>query len=154
MSTLEIGQAAPDFSLPATSDRQISLSELRGQQVVLFFYPKDSTPGCTTEGQNFRDNAEAFAAANTLVFGISKDGLVSHEKFKAKQEFNFELISDEDEVACQAYAVIKEKNMYGKKFMGIERSTFLIDANGNLKQIWRKVKVPGHVDAVLAAAQG
>ena len=91
---------------------------------------------------------------NTLVFGISKDGLVSHEKFKAKQEFNFELISDEDEVACQAYAVIKEKNMYGKKFMGIERSTFLIDADGNLKQIWRKVKVPGHVDAVLAAAQG
>ncbi len=142
-----------DFSAPATGDQQISLPALKGQQVVLYFYPKDSTPGCTTEGQGFRDLYPAFQAANTRIFGVSRDGLKSHENFKAKQGFPFELISDKDESLCQLFGVIKLKKLYGKEHLGIERSTFLIDKEGVLRQEWRGVKVPGHVEQVLAAAQ-
>jgi peroxiredoxin Q/BCP len=151
--TVSIGKAVPDFSAQATSDQQISLTALKGRQVVIYFYPKDSTPGCTTQGQGFRDRHEAFKAANTVVVGVSRDGLKSHENFKAKQGFPFELISDKDEALCQLFEVIKLKKLYGKEYMGVDRSTFLIDANGVLRQEWRGVKVPGHVDAVLAAAQ-
>ena len=142
-----------DFQAEATSGQTIKLSALKGQQVVIYFYPKDSTPGCTTEGQGFRDHYSAFQAANTLVFGVSRDGMKSHENFKCKQEFPFELISDKDEAVCQLFDVIKLKKLYGKEYLGIDRSTFLIDKNGVLRQEWRGVKVPGHVEAVLAAAQ-
>lgn len=150
---IELNQPAPDFSLAATSGQQIQLSSLQGQQVVLYFYPKDSTPGCTTEGQDFRDAYPAFTAANTLIFGISRDSLSSHEKFKCAQSFPFELISDPDEVLCRQFDVIKLKNLYGKQVEGIERSTFLIDSQGVIRHIWRKVKVEGHVAEVLAKAQ-
>ncbi|KAE9649385.1 peroxiredoxin [Pseudomonas sp. PB106] len=148
-----IDQPVADFSAPATSGQTVSLSALKGKQVVIYFYPKDSTPGCTTQGQGFRDQHEAFKAANTEVFGISRDSLKSHENFKGKQAFPFELISDKDEAVCQLFDVIKLKKLYGKEYLGVDRSTFLIDKNGVLRQEWRGVKVPGHVDAVLAAAQ-
>ncbi|MEX6504686.1 peroxiredoxin [Pseudomonas zhanjiangensis] len=148
-----IDSPVADFSAQATSGQQVQLSALRGQQVVIYFYPKDSTPGCTTEGQGFRDQYPAFQAANTLVFGVSRDGLKSHENFKGKQAFPFELISDKDEALCQLFDVIKLKKLYGKEYLGIDRSTFLIDKQGVLRQEWRGVKVAGHVDAVLAAAQ-
>lgn len=150
---VSLDQPVADFSAAATSGQQISLSALKGKQVVIYFYPKDSTPGCTTEGQGFRDQHPAFQAANTLVFGVSRDGLKSHENFKCKQEFPFELISDKDKALCQLFDVIKLKKLYGKEYLGIDRSTFLIDANGVLRREWRGVKVPGHVDEVLAAAQ-
>ncbi|MGY8832253.1 MAG: peroxiredoxin [Pseudomonadales bacterium] len=142
-----------DFQAEATSGQTVKLSALKGQQVVIYFYPKDSTPGCTTEGQGFRDQYSAFQAANTLIFGVSRDSLKSHENFKCKQEFPFELISDKDEAVCQLFDVIKLKKLYGKEYLGVDRSTFLIDKEGVLRQEWRGVKVPGHVDAVLAAAQ-
>ena len=145
--------AVADFQAQATSGQQVQLSALQGQQLVIYFYPKDSTPGCTTEGQGSRDQYPAFQAANTLVFGVSRDSLKSHENFKCKQEFPFELISDKDEALCQLFDVIKLKKLYGKEYLGVERSTFLIDKNGVLRQEWRGVKVPGHVDAVLSAAQ-
>lgn len=148
-----IDSPVADFQIQATSGQQVELSALKGQQVVLYFYPKDSTPGCTTEGQNFRDLHNEFAAANTLVFGVSRDSLKSHENFKGKQEFPFELLSDADEQLCQQFEVIKPKKLYGKEYIGIERSTFLIDKDGVLRQEWRGVKVPGHVEAVLAAAR-
>ena len=148
-----IGQAVPDFTAPATSGQNIQLSALKGQQVVLYFYPKDSTPGCTTEGQGYRDAHAQFTAANTLIFGVSRDSLKSHENFKCKQEFPFELISDKDETVCQLFDVIKLKKLYGKEYLGVDRSTFLIDANGVLQREWRGVKVPGHVAEVLEAAQ-
>ncbi len=151
--TVALGQAVPDFSVSATSGQQVQLAKLRGQQVVLYFYPKDSTPGCTTEGQDFRDLHERFRAAGTLVFGVSRDGLKSHENFKCKQAFPFELISDGDERLCQLFDVIKLKKLYGKEYLGIDRSTFLIDANGVLRGEWRAVKVPGHAASVLAAAE-
>ena len=150
---LELGQPIPDFSASATGDTTITLSELRGQQVVIYFYPKASTPGCTTEGGDFRDRKAAFDAANTVVIGVSRDGLRAQENFKTKQDFNFELISDKDETVCQLFDVIKLKKMYGKEHLGIERSTFLIDRDGKLAQEWRGVKVPGHAEEVLAAAQ-
>ncbi|MCP1649401.1 peroxiredoxin [Pseudomonas nitroreducens] len=150
---VELNKPVADFQAPATSGVEFRLSALKGKQVVLYFYPKDSTPGCTTEGQGFRDRIEDFAKANTLVFGVSRDGIKSHENFKAKQCFPFELISDKDEAVCQLFDVIKLKKLYGKEYMGVDRSTFLIDAKGVLRQEWRGVKVPGHVDAVLAAAQ-
>jgi peroxiredoxin Q/BCP len=153
MSKAEIGKKVPDFELPATSDTTVSAKRLKGQNAVIYFYPKDSTPGCTTEGQDFRDRYADFEAANTVVFGVSRDGLKSHENFKAKQSFPFELISDKDEVLCGIFDVIKEKNMYGRKVMGIERSTFLIDAKGVLRQEWRKVKVKDHAEEVLEAAK-
>ena len=151
--TIKEGQPAPDFTAPATSDTTITLSALKGKKVVLYFYPKDSTPGCTTEGQNFRDLYPNFQEANCEILGVSKASLRRHENFKAKQEFPFELISDKDEALCQLFDVIKLKKLYGKEYMGVDRSTFLIDKDGVLRQEWRGVKVPGHVDAVLAAAQ-
>ncbi|WP_226474984.1 peroxiredoxin [Pseudomonas sp. MWU16-30323] len=148
-----IDKPVADFEAQATSGQTFSLAELKGKQVVIYFYPKDSTPGCTTEGQGFRDQHAAFKAANTEVFGVSRDSVKSHENFKAKQEFPFELISDKDEAVCQLFDVIKLKKLYGKEYLGVDRSTFLIDKDGVLRQEWRGVKVPGHVDAVLAAAQ-
>ena len=148
-----LDQPISDFQAQATSGQQISLSALQGQQVVIYFYPKDSTPGCTTEGQGFRDRYAEFQAANTQIFGVSRDSLKAHENFKCKQQFPFELISDGDEALCQLFEVIKLKKLYGKEYLGIERSTFLLDQHGVLHQEWRAVKVPGHVDAVLAAAQ-
>lgn len=142
-----------NFSFNATSELTAQLSDYLGKKVILYFYPKDSTPGCTTESMNFTEQFDAFTQANCVIFGISRDNLKSHEKFKAKFEMPFELISDEDESICNLFDAIKEKNMYGKKYMGIERSTFLINEEGKLAHEWRKVKVPGHVDAVLAAAQ-
>jgi peroxiredoxin Q/BCP len=153
MMAVSLDQPVADFNAAATSGQQVSLSALKGQQVVIYFYPKDSTPGCTTEGQDFRDQHAAFQAANTVVFGVSRDGMKSHENFKCKQAFPFELISDKDEALCQLFDVIKLKKLYGKEYLGIDRSTFLIDAQGVLRREWRGVKVPGHVDEVLAAAQ-
>lgn len=147
--TIQIGQPIPDFSAPATSDTTFSLSELKGRNIVLYFYPKDSTPGCTTEGQNFRDLYAQFQDADCEIFGISRDSMRRHENFKAKQAFPFELISDEDEAVCQLFDVIKLKKLYGKEYLGIERSTFLIDKEGVLRQEWRKVKVKEHAQAVL-----
>ena len=151
--TLDVGQPVPDFSAPATGDTTLTLSDLRGQQVVVYFYPKASTPGCTTEGGDFRDRKADFDAANTVIVGVSRDGLRAQENFKAKQDFNFTLVSDKDETVCRLFDVIKLKKLYGKEHMGIERSTFLIDSEGKLAQAWRGVKVPGHVDEVLEAAQ-
>ena len=148
-----IDQPVDDFQIPATSEKTISLSQLKGKQVVIYFYPKDSTPGCTTEGQGFRDHYADFQAANTEVFGVSRDSLKSHENFKAKQAFPFELLSDKDEALCQLFDVIKLKKLYGKEYMGVDRSTFLIDKNGVLRHEWRGVKVPGHVEAVLEQAR-
>jgi peroxiredoxin Q/BCP len=150
---VELDQPVADFQVQATSEQAVTLSGLKGQQVVLYFYPKDSTPGCTTQGQGFRDHHADFLAANTVVFGVSRDGLKSHENFKAKQAFPFELISDKDESLCQLFDVIKLKKLYGKEYLGVDRSTFLIDKDGVLRQEWRGVKVPGHVAAVLEAAQ-
>ncbi len=153
MSSISLNQPVPDFTAPATSGSEFSLSALRGTQVVIYFYPKDSTPGCTTEGQEFRDAIEDFKAANTVIYGVSRDSLKSHENFKSKQCFPFELISDPEETVCKLFDVIKLKKLYGKEYMGVDRSTFLIDAEGNLSQEWRAVKVKGHVAEVLAAAQ-
>lgn len=153
MMALQIDQPVPPFQAQATNDCLVSLETLKGKQVVFYFYPKDNTPGCTTQGQGFRDLHTAFGDANTLVFGVSRDSLKTHENFKAKQAFPFELISDKDEQLCQLFDVIKLKKLYGKEYMGIDRSTFLIDSQGVLRQEWRSVKVPGHVDAVLQAAQ-
>ena len=153
MSSIAIGQPVKDFSRPATGDQTITLSELAGQKVVLYFYPKDSTPGCTTEGQNFRDAIKDFEKANCVILGVSRDSIRRHENFKAKQEFPFELLSDEDETLCRQFDVIKLKKLYGKEYMGIDRSTFLIDEKGVLRREWRGVKVNGHVDEVLAAVQ-
>ncbi|MDG9881645.1 peroxiredoxin [Pseudomonas putida CSV86] len=150
---VELDKPVADFQVQATSGQQVSLADLKGRQVVLYFYPKDSTPGCTTEGQDFRDQHAAFQAAGTEVFGVSRDGLKSHENFKAKQAFPFELISDKDESLCQLFDVIKLKKLYGKEYLGVDRSTFLIDKDGVLRKEWRGVKVPGHVAEVLAAAE-
>jgi peroxiredoxin Q/BCP len=141
---------AADFSLPATGGATVSLSALRGKPFVLYFYPKDNTPGCTTETAAFRDQHDAFVAAGCAVFGVSRDSLRSHENFKAKLGLPFELLSDSDEAACRAYDVIKMKNMYGKQVRGIVRSTFVIDAQGCIAREWRGVKVPAHVEEVLA----
>ena len=148
-----LGKSVPDFELPATGGRSFRLSGVRGRPLVLYFYPRDNTPGCTAEGQQFRDLHEAFAAAGCAVYGISRDSIKSHENFKAKMEFPFELLSDADETACKVFGVIKMKNMYGKKVRGIERSTFVIDAGGILRREWRGVKVPGHTREVLEFVQ-
>ncbi|MBK6336653.1 MAG: peroxiredoxin [Betaproteobacteria bacterium] len=142
-----------DFSLPATGGATFTLSAQRGRIVVLYFYPKDNTPGCTTEGADFRDRHEAFVRAGAVVAGVSRDSLKSHESFKAKMGFPFELLSDADETLCTRFGVMKMKNMYGKQVRGIERSTFVVDAKGVLAREWRGVKVPGHVDEVLAFVQ-
>lgn len=153
MSKVTLGKPVPDFTLPATGNKDISLSDFRGQNVVIYFYPKDSTPGCTTEGQDFRDHINTFKRRKTVILGISRDSIKSHENFKAKQEFPFDLLSDAKEHTCQLFDVIKEKNMYGRKVLGIERSTFLIDAEGVLRREWRKVAVSGHVEEVLEAVK-
>lgn len=145
--------SAPDFSLPSDTGETVTLSALRGQPVVLFFYPRDNTPGCTTEAKGFSADLAAFEAAGAKVFGISKDSLASHAKFRTKQALTVPLLSDEHGTACEDFGAWAEKKMYGKSFMGIERSTFLIDAGGQVVRAWRKVKVPGHVDAVLAAVK-
>lgn len=152
MSKAVIGKIAPAFTLPATGNKSVRLSVLKGQNVVLYFYPRDATPGCTTESQDFRDAQTKFKKAATVVLGISQDSIKSHEKFHTKQNLNFDLLSDESGEVCNKYGVLKMKKMYGKEFQGIERSTFLIDANGKLRAEWRKVKVPGHVEEILAAA--
>lgn len=151
--TVLVGKPIPDFSLPATSNKTIKLSQLKGKNIILYFYPKDRTSGCTLEGQNFRDCYLQFKKLDTEILGISRDNLKLHEKFKSEQNFPFELISDTEEKLCQLFDVIKDKTMYGKKVRGIERSTFLIDKKGILRQEWRKVKVDGHVDEVLQAVK-
>lgn len=148
-----LNQPIDNFTAQATSEKTVQLADLAGKNVVLYFYPKDNTPGCTTESQDFRDLHEQFAAANTLVFGVSRDSMRSHENFKAKHNLPFELISDPEEVLCKQFDVIKLKKLYGKEHMGIERSTFLIDGAGVLRNEWRKVKVAGHAAQVLSAAQ-
>ncbi len=150
---LKTGKKVKNFSRPATGEKTISLKELAGKKVVLYFYPKDSTPGCTTEGQDFRDAKAKFTRQNTVILGVSRDSMKRHENFKAKQNFNFDLLSDEDESLCKQFDVIKLKKLYGKEYMGIERSTFLISEDGVLLEEWRGVKVKGHVDEVLAACK-
>ena len=150
----EISDPAPDFTLPRDGGDTVTLSDLRGKAVVLFFYPRDDTSGCTKESIGFSEHLQEFADSNTLVFGISKDSLKSHDKFVAKHSLTVPLLSDENGSVCEDYGTWVEKKMYGKTYMGIERSTFLIDAEGKIAHVWRKVKVPGHVEAVLDAARG
>ncbi|MEQ1637301.1 MAG: peroxiredoxin [Methylococcales bacterium] len=150
MTELNIDNPVPDFEATATSGKTFKLSDYRGQNLILYFYPKDSTPGCTQEGQDFRDNYEQFKALNCEIVGVSRDTLRAHENFKCKQAFPFELLADTDERLCQLFDVIKLKNMYGKQVRGIERSTFLINTGGLLVKAWRPVKVKGHIDELLA----
>jgi peroxiredoxin Q/BCP len=151
--SVTLGQPIPDLEVPATGSKTVKLSDYRGRNLVLYFYPKASTPGCTQEGQDFRDASDAFAAAGTAILGASRDGLKAQEGFKAKQGFPFDLLSDTDESLCRAFDVIKMKKMYGRETLGVERSTFLIDAQGVLRREWRGVKVKGHAEEVLAAAR-
>ena len=153
MSAPVINRVVKDFRATATRGKTIQLKELRGQNVVIYIYPKDSTPGCTLEGQDFRDLHAKFRRQKTIILGVSRDSLASHEKFREKQQFPFDLISDPDEAICRHFDVIHEKTLYGRKFMGIVRSTFLIDASGKLRKEWRKVKVKGHADEVLDAVK-
>ncbi len=151
MAELNIGSIAPDFTLPTDNKGEVTLSSLKGRKVVLFFYPKDDTPGCTKEACGFRDELDNFTAEGAKVIGISKCSVKKHDKFKTKHELNFPLASDENGNVCEQYGVWVEKNMYGRKYMGIERSTFLINEDGKISAIWRKVKVPGHVEEVKEA---
>jgi peroxiredoxin Q/BCP len=150
---VELGKKVKNFKIAATGNKDISLNDFKGKKLVLYFYPRDSTPGCTTEGQDFRDAKGRFTRQNTVILGVSRDSIKSHENFIAKQKFNFDLLSDADEALSKQFDVIKMKNMYGKKSLGVERSTFLIDEKGVLRQEWRKVKVKGHIEEVLAAAK-
>jgi len=145
-----LDQPAPDFELPATGGKNFRLSRAKGSPLVLYFYPKDNTPGCTTEGQHFRDLYPEFQKLESGIYGVSRDSIKSHENFKAKMKFPFDLLSDSEETVCKLYGVIKMKNMYGRKVRGIERSTFVIDGKGVVRREWRGVKVPGHVQEVLA----
>jgi peroxiredoxin Q/BCP len=149
-----MNRVVADFTCEATGDKKIRLKDLRGQNVVIYFYPKDSTPGCTQEGLDFKELHARFRRQKTIILGVSRDSVASHEKFKAKQGFPFDLLSDPDEKLCRKFDVIHEKSLYGKKFMGVVRSTFLIDAAGKLRAEWRKVKVKGHAEEVLAAVKG
>lgn len=153
MSKISIGKKVPEFSLPATGGKDWKLKDAAGEKLVLYFYPKDMTSGCTLESQQFRDLQAAFRKAKTRVIGISRDSVQSHEKFKAKEKLSFDLLADEEEKLCKLFDVIKEKSMYGRKYLGVERSTFLIDGKGVLQREWRKVKVPGHAEEVLEAAR-
>ena len=149
MNTVMLNQSVPDFQLPATSGKTFQLSDYLGKNLVVYFYPKDSTPGCTTQGMQFRDAYADFQQLDTEIFGISRDSLKSHENFKAKFSFPFELLADTEELACGQFGVMKMKNMYGKQVRGVERSTFIIDRKGNLVKEWRGVKVDGHAAEVL-----
>jgi peroxiredoxin Q/BCP len=151
--TVSLGKKVPDFTAATTEGGEWRLKEALGSKVVLFFYPKDMTPGCTIEAREFRDLQASFRKAGALVVGVSRDSCSSHQKFRTKEQLNYELLSDADEALCRLFDVIKEKNMYGKKVFGIERSTFLIDAKGVLAAEWRKVKAEGHAATVLAAAK-
>jgi peroxiredoxin Q/BCP len=151
--SLEVGDKAPNFNLPTDGGGNISLKDLKGETVILYFYPKDDTPGCTKEACGFRDALPDFSKVKATVIGVSKDPVKKHEKFKDKYDLTFPLASDEDGAVCEAYGAWVEKSMYGRKYMGIDRSTFLIDGKGVIRGIWRKVKVPGHVDEVLKATQ-
>lgn len=153
MPKATLGKPVPDITLHTTGDQTLKFSDLKGKQLLLYFYPKDNTSGCTTEGQDFRDHYEQFKKLKTEILGISRDSLKSHEGFKAKHCFPFDLVSDPDEKLCKLFGVIKEKSLYGKKYLGIERSTFLIDRKGVLREEFRGVKVAGHVAAMLAAAR-
>lgn len=148
---VSVGKRVENFTLPATGDQSLSLADFTGRKLVIYFYPKDNTPGCTTEGQDFRDLYPQFEAAGADVLGVSRDSIRTHGNFRNKHEFPFHLLSDSEELLCQQFDVIKEKKLYGRTYMGIERSTFLIDADGILQQEWRKVRVPGHAQAVLDA---
>jgi peroxiredoxin Q/BCP len=148
-----MNRVVPDFTAEGTRNKKIRLKELRGQNVVIYFYPKDSTPGCTTEGRDFSLLHARFRRQKTVILGVSRDSIASHEKFREKQGFPFDLISDPDEKLCKAFDVIHEKSLYGRKFMGVERSTFLIDSGGKLRKEWRKVKVNGHAEEVLEAVK-
>jgi peroxiredoxin Q/BCP len=154
MTTLTTGDTAPDFTLPRDGGGEISLSEFKGKNVILYFYPKDDTPGCTTESCGFRDSLPEFENINAQIIGISRCSVKSHDKFREKYQLNFPLVSDENGDVCERYGTWIEKSMYGKKYMGIDRSTFLIDGNGKIAAIWRNVKVPGHVEEVRTAAAG
>jgi len=149
MSSVTLGNSVPNFESMSTGDKSIQLSDYQGKYLILYFYPRDNTPGCTTEGQNFRDKIAEFEALNTVILGVSRDSVRVHEGFKTKQSFPFDLLSDQEEKLCTLFDVIKMKNMYGKQVRGIERSTFLIDPNGILIHEWRKVKVKVHIDEVL-----
>ena len=151
--SVDVGDKAPNFNLPTDTGGNISLKDLKGETVILYFYPKDDTPGCTKEACGFRDALPDFSKAKAKVIGVSKDPVKKHDKFKDKYDLTFPLASDEDGAVCEAYGAWVEKSMYGRKYMGIDRSTFLIDGKGVIRGIWRKVKVPGHVDEVLKAAQ-
>ncbi len=151
--TTQIGTPAPDFTMPTDGGGSVSLSALKGKNVILYFYPKDDTPGCTKEACGFRDNLSAFEGADAVVIGVSKDSVDKHDQFKAKYDLPFTLASDSDGSVCEAYGTWVQRSMYGRTFMGIDRSTFLIDGKGVLRQEWRKVKVPGHVEEVLQAAK-
>ena len=150
---VNLGERVADFSLPATGEKSLSLKDFKGQNLIIYFYPKDSTPGCTLEGQNFRDLIEDFQKSDAAVLCVSRDSIKAHENFKSKQDFPFDLLSDAEEELCRQFDVIHEKNMYGRKVMGIVRSTFLIDKKGVLRKEWRKVRVKGHVEEVLHAVQ-
>ena len=153
MDKISVGKAVPDLEVRATDDQKFMLSDLRGKNLVLYFYPKDNTPGCTTESQDFRDHYEEFRKLNTEIFGISRDSLKSHDGFKSKECLPFDLISDDDEQLCKLFNVIKEKTLYGKNYLGIDRSTFILDADGIVRKEFRGVKVDGHVATVLAEVQ-
>ena len=153
MSGPTLNRVVADFTAEATGGKNIRLKDLRGKNVVLYFYPKDNTPGCTLEGQDFRDLHDKFKRQKTVILGVSKDSIASHERFRDKQGFPFDLLSDPDEKLCKKFDVIKEKSMYDKKYLGVERSTFLIDSAGKLRREWRKVKVKGHAQEVLDAVK-
>ena len=153
MSKVEIGKKVPSFSSILDDGSNLKSNDLKGKYVVIYFYPKDSTPGCTKEGEDFRDLYKEFKKHDSLIFGVSRDSVVSHEKFKNKYNFPFSLISDEDESLCNIFDVIKEKNMYGRKYMGIERTTFLVSAGGTIYKIWNKVKVKDHIEDVLKSSR-
>ena len=150
---VSVGKRVKNFTLPATGDQELSLSDFSGRKLIIYFYPKDNTSGCTRESQDFRDLYPQFQAAGAEIHGVSRDSVKSHGNFRSKHEFPFHLLSDSEETLCKQFDVIQEKNMYGRKYMGIVRSTFLIDAEGILRQEWRKVRVPGHAQAVLDALE-
>ncbi len=150
---VSVGKRVKNFTLPATGDQNLSLNDFEGHNLIIYFYPKDNTPGCTREGQDFRDLYPQFVAAGTDIVGVSRDSVRTHENYKSKHEFPFHLLSDSEEILCKQFDVIKEKKLYGRTYMGIERSTFLLGPDGTLLEEWRKVRVPDHAQAVLDAVK-